>query len=496
MKVKFLAILIIVSLFFLGCVSTKNVPVADSDIDDFRNHTIAVPKRGVPDFAAFTADKAAFGLIGAVATISEGNRIIRENEVEDPANYISEQLVSALSENYQMNPIDTDTSELESEDVKDISRLFKAADYVLDVRTINWSFWYFPNDWNNYRVLYSSKLRLIDTKKSIAIAEGFCARAPEQDEHSPSYDELLLDNAKRLKDELKISADYCIAYFKKNILGLQTPMQAAGKMDNPQADKSHFVAAQDGPDPFKSSHTSISELEVEKRRIADEEAQIERLRQELAQLKAESGQGEKTETPKLASIPRQVQVARVSLRKAPKTLTLPKINKMLLTYRFFDNEIHPAGNFANDFVIDKDGTITDRATGLIWQKSGSQTTMSRREATRYVKKINRERFAGYSDWRLPTIEELASLSMPRKNQELYINSVFDSRQNSCWSADTRAQTHSFSESWESLWILNFVTGQITYETRARRSGSMPYSSYNTDRIKEPDNFVRAVRSLE
>lgn len=221
MKVKFLAILSLATLFFVGCVSTKNVPVADNDIDDFRNHTVTVSKRGVPDFAASTAGKASFGLIGAAVMISEGNKIIRENEVEDPANYISDQLVSVLSDKYGLVSIDTNASELESEDVNNISRVCKDADYVLDVRTINWSFIYFPSDWNNYRVIYSSKLRLIDTKKSIAVAEGFCSRVPEKDENAPSYDELLSNNAERLKNELKVSADHCIDQFKKNVFMLQ-----------------------------------------------------------------------------------------------------------------------------------------------------------------------------------------------------------------------------------------------------------------------------------
>ena len=221
MKIKFLAIFILCSLFFVGCVSTKNVPVADSDIDDFRNHTVSVPKREVPDFAASTAGKASFGVFGAAAMISEGNKIIEENKVEDPANYISEQLISALSDKYQLVHIDTNASELKSEDVINISRAFKDADYVLDVRTVNWSFIYFPTDWDNYRVIYSSKLRLIDTKKSMTIAEGFCSRVPEQDENSPSYDELLGNNAERLKTELRVSADHCIDHFKKNVFMLQ-----------------------------------------------------------------------------------------------------------------------------------------------------------------------------------------------------------------------------------------------------------------------------------
>ena len=142
----------------------------------------------------------------------------------------------------------------------------------------------------------------------------------------------------------------------------------------------------------------------------------------------------------------------------------------------FDVERNPSGNFVNDFIVNADGTITDRVTGLMWQKSGSSKDLSRREAKRYVKKLNQETFAGYSDWRLPTIEELVSHIMRTKKKGLYINSLFDSRQNSCWSADSRAQTYSFADSWDSDWIINFVSGQITYVTRVRKAGAMPYFS--------------------
>ncbi len=52
-----------------------------------------------------------------------------------------------------------------------------------------------------------------------------------------------------------------------------------------------------------------------------------------------------------------------------------------------------------------DGTITDRVTGLMWEQSmGAKMTMQ--EA---VKKANRSRLGGHSDWRIPTVTELYSL---------------------------------------------------------------------------------------
>ena len=66
------------------------------------------------------------------------------------------------------------------------------------VRTVNWSFAYFPTDWNSYRVIYSAKLRLTDTRNRKVLAEGFCARIPEKSDSAPGYEELLADQEEGL----------------------------------------------------------------------------------------------------------------------------------------------------------------------------------------------------------------------------------------------------------------------------------------------------------
>jgi Protein of unknown function (DUF1566) len=50
--------------------------------------------------------------------------------------------------------------------------------------------------------------------------------------------------------------------------------------------------------------------------------------------------------------------------------------------------------------------VTDHATGLTWQQT-SPTNMRRfEEALRYVEELNATHYCGYSDWRLPTADEL------------------------------------------------------------------------------------------
>ncbi len=60
----------------------------------------------------------------------------------------------------------------------------------------------------------------------------------------------------------------------------------------------------------------------------------------------------------------------------------------------------------NDFEDNGDGTVTDHATGLMWQQADSENGLDWEEALAYAENLT---LAGHSDWRLPTVKELQSI---------------------------------------------------------------------------------------
>ena len=60
----------------------------------------------------------------------------------------------------------------------------------------------------------------------------------------------------------------------------------------------------------------------------------------------------------------------------------------------------------NQFIDNGDGTITDKATGLTWQKGDSGRGLNWSQALDYAENLD---LAGHSDWRLPNAKELQTI---------------------------------------------------------------------------------------
>ncbi|WP_207679858.1 DUF1566 domain-containing protein [Desulfonema magnum] len=124
----------------------------------------------------------------------------------------------------------------------------------------------------------------------------------------------------------------------------------------------------------------------------------------------------------------------------------------------------------NDFIDNGYNTVTDRVTGLMWQKRGSPKPIKLAQVKTYIEKLNDECFAGYSDWRVPSLEELGTLLTHNKESRnkglfaYFIDPIFCQKKTSFWASDVLFQ------------YISFYSGSV---------------KYGNDRLK---NYVRAVRS--
>ncbi len=82
----------------------------------------------------------------------------------------------------------------------------------------------------------------------------------------------------------------------------------------------------------------------------------------------------------------------------------------------------------NDFTDNGNGTVTDNATDLMWQKGDSQTGLNWQEALAWVQQKNTENFLGFNDWQLPNVKELQSIvdytRAPRTTGSAAIDTIF------------------------------------------------------------------------
>jgi hypothetical protein len=153
--------------------------------------------------------------------------------------------------------------------------------------------------------------------------------------------------------------------------------------------------------------------------------------------------------------------ATLRLRSGPTTLSSEMINAMLVKYGFYDKARNAGGKgIAHQYDPQAVGdavVVIDRATGLMWQKTGS-SPMTRANAEKYIGGLNAERFAGFNNWRLPTAEEVASLTEPHAQDGFHIGAVFQRGINFIWTADRAPDGRA--------WVLYFQDGLLAAESTA------------------------------
>ena len=101
------------------------------------------------------------------------------------------------------------------------------------------------------------------------------------------------------------------------------------------------------------------------------------------------------------------------------------------------------------FVDNGDGTVSDSEMKLMWKQTDAfqdnSKFMNWYDCRDYIIRINDQRFAGYRDWRFPTLEEAQSLYDPSSHIrdmdrfEIFIDSSFSPGGGySTWTDEERA----------------------------------------------------------
>jgi hypothetical protein len=139
-------------------------------------------------------------------------------------------------------------------------------------------------------------------------------------------------------------------------------------------------------------------------------------------------------------------------RSKPTSLSIDQAKAMLIVNGFYDKQINSIGmGITNNFELQNGRkVIFDRSTGLMWQQSGSSNPMHRVEAEKYVRDLNSHGFAGYNNWRLPTLDEAMSLMEPSRYGDLFADPRFDKNQRWIWTADEADAS--------ATWVVNFYDG--------------------------------------
>jgi len=143
-----------------------------------------------------------------------------------------------------------------------------------------------------------------------------------------------------------------------------------------------------------------------------------------------------------------------------KTGYLSEKTKMQLNIYLINTE------FRNDITDNGDETVTYALTGLMCKKEASSKVMKFNEVQGYIDELNSRKFAEYSDWRLPTLEELAPLTESQEMKE----TISTSRQRWYWTADKRE--------FGRVWAIDFWHNHVSWL------------------LHDEVAWVRAVRSFE
>ena len=177
---------------------------------------------------------------------------------------------------------------------------------------------------------------------------------------------------------------------------------------------------------------------------------------------------------------------KINLRPYCKIVTLSEaeeITDIVIREKKFNQGFFGHSTINHDYeesIMEDDKVVIDHATGLMWHQSGSFKNISWKSAKRWVIRLNENGYAGFTDWRLPTLEEAVSLLEPSaKNGNQFIDPSFDKTQSSVWTCDSNISNSSLSL--DRAWSVDFNYSLVSRkEIMTERKKVRPVRVYSGD----------------
>lgn len=213
---------VLASIALSACVSSRTVSL--SGASSLSGKSIAHTRRLPPDFALNKQGipvGALFGPIGGAVVglqaISAGNKLVADNHIEDPAPGIQNTLLQQLASSYHLNITVESPSIVKTWKPEEVAKLYPDSDLVLDVGTVAWAALPYPTTFSPYHLLLNIRLTLIDAKTGKAVAEALCKHDLTDASDRMSYDEMVGNEAARLKASIGTASQQCLVELRTKI---------------------------------------------------------------------------------------------------------------------------------------------------------------------------------------------------------------------------------------------------------------------------------------
>ncbi len=202
---------ILTVLFFVvilsACTGTYSTKINDSFAHTLRGKSLVVTSSNTPRFNVVTR------IVFNGDPISNGNKLIKDYNLSDPSVAIASQVSNRLANTFSMKRLRPVRIE-EYDTIEYLASKYKNNDFVLDIRTSNWTLGFNPFKQGALRLIYRATLYLIDTKTEEVVTESLCAIKTSESK-AYTYDQYMASNAMLLKQELQSITQHCINEFEK-----------------------------------------------------------------------------------------------------------------------------------------------------------------------------------------------------------------------------------------------------------------------------------------